>query len=246
LERPGLPREKVLATVVRLLEETRIRIGNERYRKLNRSYGLTTLRNRHLQVHGASLRFQFKGKSGKQHSVTIADRRLVRIVRRCARIPGQELFQYLDDAGEPRRIASEDVNAYLREIAGGEFTAKYFRTWAGTVLALRYLRDAPLVGSPGDARTEIAASIARVAVALGNTPAVCRKCYVHPAISEAYAAGRLPGETAADPELAGSESSPYALTEEEQAVLELIRAHAVERAPGDRDEPPRRQPRRAA
>src|SRR2546422_7617908 len=141
LERPGMPREKVLATVVRLLEETRIRVGNEEYRKENGSFGLTTLRNRHVDVIGSGVRFTFRGKSGKHHQVELQDRRLARIIKRFLEIPGQELFQYLDENGEPRAIESADVNDYLREVSGEDFTAKDFRTWAGTILAARFLRE---------------------------------------------------------------------------------------------------------
>ncbi|HYM50374.1 MAG TPA: DNA topoisomerase IB [Candidatus Limnocylindrales bacterium] len=188
---PGMPREKVLATVVRLLEETRIRIGNEEYRKENGSFGLTTLRHRHADVEGSAIRFQFRGKSGKQHTVRLSDRRLARIIKRCQELPGQELFQYVDEQGDPHPVESEDVNEYLREIAGDDFTAKDFRTWAGTILAARYFRECEPCGDTQPGTKEIVRTIARVAEQLGNTPAVCKKCYVHPAVIAAYLAGTL-------------------------------------------------------
>jgi DNA topoisomerase I len=191
LRRPGMPREKVLAAVVRLLQQSRIRIGNEEYRKENGSFGLTTLRRRHADVEGSAIRFQFRGKSGKSHTVSLSDRRLAGIIKRCQDLPGQELFRYLDEDGEPRRIESDDVNAYLREIAGDDFTAKDFRTWAGTILAARFLRECEPCSESMDGRKEIVRTIARVAEALGNTPAVCRKCYVHPVVLAAYSSGIL-------------------------------------------------------
>ena len=191
LARPGLPREKVLATVVRLLETTRMRIGNEEYARENASFGLTTLRERQVQVRGESLHFRFRGKSGVEHAVELADRRLAAIVRRMQDLPGEELFCYVDEAGDVRRIQSDDVNAYLREISGAEFTSKDFRTWAGTVLAARALRPLCSFSSQAQARRNVVQAIEAVARALGNTKAVCRKCYVHPAIIDAYLEGRL-------------------------------------------------------
>ncbi|SDV47648.1 DNA topoisomerase IB [Chitinasiproducens palmae] len=193
LRRRGMPREKVLATVVRLLDTTLIRIGNEDYARENQSYGLTTLRNRHVEVRGATMRFHFRGKSGVEHDVTLADRRLAAIVRRCMDLPGQELFQYIDADGTRRAVDSSDINAYLREITGGEFTAKDFRTWAGSVHAMAALRALP--EETGETLTAMRRSVAdvvkTVARRLGNTPAVCRRCYVHPAVFEAYEAGAL-------------------------------------------------------
>ena len=191
LARPGLPREKVLATVVRLLEETRMRIGNEEYARENASYGLTTLRGRQVQVRGANLRFRFRGKSGVEHAFELADRHLAEIVRRMQDLPGEELFCYADDAGETRRVESADVNAYLKEISGADFTSKDFRTWAGTVLAVRKLCALGPFASHTEAKRNVAQAIDAVAKALGNTKAVCRKCYVHPAIVDAYLEGRL-------------------------------------------------------
>jgi DNA topoisomerase-1 len=191
LARPGLPREKVLATVVRLLETTFIRIGNEEYARDNASFGLTTLRERQVRVRGARLSFRFRGKSGVPHDVALTDRRLAAIVRRMQDLPGEELFRYADDTGETRAIESADVNAYLRQVAGAEFTSKDFRTWAGTLLCARALARVPRPASESAGRREVAQAIQAVARALRNTPAVCRKCYVHPAVIERYLAGRL-------------------------------------------------------
>jgi DNA topoisomerase-1 len=190
LAQAGLPRGKVLATVVRLLETTLIRVGNEESARANGSFGLTTLRDRHVQVEGTNLRFSFRGKSGVRHDVAVTDRRLARVVRRCQDLPGHELFQYLEE-GQPHAVDSADVNEYLHEIAGEEFTAKDFRTWAGTVLAARALRELPAVGSQTQAKHNVVRAIEAVARRLGNTKAVCRKCYVHPAVLDAYRDGTL-------------------------------------------------------
>ena len=188
---PGLPREKVLATVLRLIDLTYIRVGNARYAKENNSFGVTTMRNRHADVSGSTIRFQFRGKGGKTHTVDVRDPRLARIVKRCQDIPGQHLFQYLDEDGEQHVVDSDDVNAYLRECCGEDFTAKDFRTWAGTVLALRALRSVPPPETQREARSNILAAIETVASSLGNTVSVCRACYVHPAVVDAYAEGSL-------------------------------------------------------
>ena len=179
----GLPRDKVLATVVRLLEMTRIRVGNEEYARENASFGLTTLRTRQVQVRGSTMSFRFRGKSGVHHSVALSDATLARIVRRMRDLPGYELFQYLDDDGETRAVDSSDVNEYLKAIAGEDFTSKDFRTWAGTVLAAETLRSL--------GKNQLKQAIAHVAQQLGNTPAVCRKCYIHPAVIDSYMGGRL-------------------------------------------------------
>jgi DNA topoisomerase-1 len=192
LGRPALPREKVLAAVVSLLDRTYIRVGNEEYARDNGSVGLTTMKDGHVKIDGSSLRFRFKGKSGKPHDVELADRRLAKIVKDCRDIPGQDLFQYVDDDGEIRSIGSSDVNDYLREIAGEEFTAKDFRTWAGTVLAATELAGAEAAASDTAAKRVITRAVGAVAEKLGNTVAVCRKCYVHPAVLEAYRQGGLP------------------------------------------------------
>jgi DNA topoisomerase I len=190
LARPGLSREKILATVVRLLETSLIRVGNAEYAETNGSFGLTTLRTRHVTIEGASLRFVFRGKGGKRHVVDVSDRRLARIVGQCQELPGHELFQYADGDGHGRPIGSADVNAYLREISGEEFTAKDFRTWAGTLLTARFLRDGDRNPEPNPKR-RIARAIEAVAARLGNTAAICRKCYVHPGIIDAHLDGTL-------------------------------------------------------
>jgi DNA topoisomerase I len=186
LRRRGMPREKVLATVVELLERTRIRIGNSEYARDNGSYGLTTLLGRHVRVSATRLRFRFRGKSGKLREVEISDPRLARIVRRCQEIPGQELFQYLDENGKVRSVGSEDVNAYLREISGADFTAKDFRTWAGSVLTTAALQRLASPRTRSEARKNVVRAVGDVAEQLGNTSAVCRRSYVHPRVLESY------------------------------------------------------------
>jgi DNA topoisomerase-1 len=192
LARPGLPREKVLATVVQLLEKSMIRVGNDEYAKANRSFGLTTLKNKHVDVKGATLRFEFRGKSGKQHCVDVSDRRLARIVKQCRDLPGQELFQYIDDDGRRCDVTSSDVNGYLKEITGSDFTAKDFRTWSGTVLAATALAERPPCSVKAHVKRNIVRAVTAVAGVLGNTPAVCRKSYIHPAIFGAYEGGDFP------------------------------------------------------
>ena len=187
----GLPREKVLATVVHLLENTLIRVGNSDYVKQNKSYGLTTLRDPHVKVEGAELRFQFKGKSGKTWKLQVKDRRIARIVKACQDLPGQDLFQYIDDDGEQLSITSADVNAYLKEITGREITAKDFRTWAGTVLAALALSEFEEFDNQAKAKKNIREAIEKVASRLGNTPSICRKCYVHPEVFACYLDGGL-------------------------------------------------------
>jgi DNA topoisomerase-1 len=221
---PGLPRAKVQATLVRLLETTLIRIGNEEYARANRSFGLTTLRDSHVRVKGGALRFQFRGKSGVRHTVSLHDRRLARIVKRCQDLPGQVLFQYLDEAGNQQCIGSADVNEYLREITNEDFTAKDFRTWAGTVLAAFALHECTQFGSPTELKRNIVTALKAVSARLGNTPAVCRKAYVHPAIWELYGCGAL------QEALAGFLTEPRNwnqtwLQPEEAAVLRLLQDH---------------------
>ena len=191
LRRPGLPREKVLATVVRLLERTFIRVGNAEYARENESFGLTTLRGRQVRVNGSKMSFRFRGKSGVPHDVALADRELAEIVRRMQDLPGEELFQYVDDGGATRAIESADVNDYLKSISGEEFTSKDFRTWAGTLLCARLLRrlEPPASGAAG--KRELNAAVEEVARELRNTRAVCRKCYIHPAVIDGYLEGRL-------------------------------------------------------
>ena len=193
LSLPGLPREKILATVVRLLETTFIRVGNEEYARENDSFGLTTLRNRQVKVNGSKIRFNFRGKSGVEHAIELDDRRMARIVKRVRDLPGYELLQYIDEQGERRAVESADVNAYIREAAGGEFTSKDFRTWAGTMLAAKALREAGAFESRTQAMRNVNAAIESVAKLLGNTRAVCRRCYVHPAVIDAYLEGGLQG-----------------------------------------------------
>ena len=189
-----LPREKVLATVVRLLERTFIRIGNEEYARENKSFGLTTIKNRHVTVKGAHLRFRFRGKSRRHHEVDMTDRRIAKIVAKCQDLPGQDLFQYVSDKDEVRSITSQDVNDYLREITNENFTAKDFRTWAGTVLAAIALNAQAGFETKKQAKANVKTAVCAVAELLGNTPAICRKCYVHPAIIEAYLNGvQIPG-----------------------------------------------------
>ncbi len=191
LGKSGLPREKVLATVVSLLDCTGIRVGNDEYARANRSFGLTTLQDRHVEVSGSSIRFEFRGKSGKSHKVALSDRRLARIVQRCQEIPGEDLFQYLDDDGVRQTISSGDVNDYLREISGQDFTAKDFRTWSGTKLAVAALTEIGECTSQRQAKSNILRAIDRVAEQLNNTRAVCRKYYVHPSVFQVYAAGTM-------------------------------------------------------
>jgi len=191
LARPGLPREKVLAAVVRLLETTLIRVGNEEYAAANNSYGLTTLQDRHAKVSGGQVHFRFKGKSGVAHEIELNDPRLAKIIRKCQELPGAELLQYVDEAGEVKDIGSGDVNDYLREIAGQEFTAKDFRTWAGTVLAARALQAFERVDSQAKMKKNIVQAIESVAKKLGNTRAVCKKCYIHPAVLDSYLDGSM-------------------------------------------------------
>jgi DNA topoisomerase I len=243
LGRPGLPREKVLAAVVRLLELTLIRVGNDEYARLNRSFGLTTLRDRHATITGPSIRFRFRGKSGQQHEVGLRDRRLASVVRRCQELPGQELFQYVDEDGTVRAVASDDVNDYLREISGGDFTAKDFRTWAGTVLAYRALRALEPADSATDARRKVVAAMRETAGWLGNTPAVARKSYVHPAVVEAYMDGRVGGALV---EAAEEEQTPppEATPEEEAVVVDLLTQRIEDDARRGTPARPRRRPQR--
>jgi DNA topoisomerase-1 len=231
LKRRGMSREKVLATIVRLLEGTLIRIGNDEYARQNHSYGLTTMRNRHVAVRGEKLRFTFRGKSGKQHEIGIHDRQLARIVKRCQEMPGQELFVYEDENGQVRDVGSEDVNEYVREIAGEDFTAKDFRTWAGTVLAAIALREFETVTQQRLIKRNIKRAIEAVAHLLGNTPTVCRKCYVHPEIVESY----LSGNTIATVQQRAAgriDRSLSALSAEEAAVLVLLQRRLKKRQLG--------------
>jgi DNA topoisomerase-1 len=187
----GLPRHKVLATIVRLMEMTLIRVGNEEYARQNHSYGLTTMRGKHVHVDGSTVTFKFQGKSGIKHTVDISDRRLARILRRCQDLPGYELFQYVDSDGQHHTVDSADVNEYLDGITSQHFTAKDFRTWAGTVLACNVLRGFESFESETQAKKNIVQAIKEVAAHLGNTPSVCRKCYIHPAVLDCYMCGTI-------------------------------------------------------
>jgi DNA topoisomerase I len=188
---PGLPREKVLAAVVKLLEISSIRVGNDEYAKDNKSYGLTTMRDHHVDVSGGKVQFQFRGKSGKKHSIDIYDPRLAKIVKKCQDLPGQEVFQYIDDEGKRQDVKSEHVNEYLRETTGADFTAKDFRTWNGTVLAAMALQEFERFDTQAQAKKNILRAIEAVAERLGNTPAICRKCYIHPAVLDSYLEGSM-------------------------------------------------------
>jgi DNA topoisomerase-1 len=218
---PGLPRNKVLATVVQLLERTFIRVGNEEYARENKSFGLTTMRNRHVDVDGSTVRFNFRGKSGVNHEVDVDDRRVAKIVKKLQDLPGQELFQYLDKEGEKHSVTSEDVNDYLREITGQDFTAKDFRTWAGTVLGAMALQAQDAFENKTQAKKNVRDAISAIAKILGNTPAVCRKCYVHPAVLETYLDGDLIEGLKQQTEKTLSESLPD-LRADEAAVLSFL------------------------
>ena len=187
----GLPRAKVLATVVHLLENTLIRVGNQDYAKQNKSFGLTTLRDRHVDIEGGELRFEFKGKSGKKWQLQVKDRRIARVVKACQDVPGQHLFQYLDADGNRHAVTSTDVNNYLREVSGRDITAKDFRTWAGTVLAAMALQEFETFDNAAKAKKNVRAAIEKVSARLGNTPTICRKCYIHPEVLNCYLEGGL-------------------------------------------------------
>ena len=229
LRRQGLPREKILATVVRLLEGTMIRVGNDEYARDNDSYGLTTMEDDHAQVSKGRVVFRYRGKSGKEHEATLDDPRLARIVRRCQELPGQRLFQYEDEDGTIREVDSADVNAYLREISGEPFTAKDFRTWAGTVLACMALQEFSAFDSETEAKKNVVEAVKRVAERLGNTPAVCRSSYIHPVILDSYLDGSMLEslrQRAAD-ELA---EAGHELRPEEAAALGLLQARLAREA----------------
>ena len=222
-------RNKLLAALVRLLEATLIRVGNEEYARDNESFGLTTLKTRHVRVQGDEIHFKFRGKSGKEHSVTLSDKRLARIVKRCQDLPGYDLFQYLDESGERRYCTSGDVNAYLREISGEDFTAKDFRTWAGTVAAAMALQEFTEVDDDAGRKKAVVRAIEEVAEQLGNTPSVCRACYVHPEVIDRYLDGTM--IQALERRAQGVGRGAHALKAEEAAVLGLLQARlARERA----------------
>ena len=226
LKRHGLPREKVLAAVVRLLETTAIRIGNDEYAKENGSFGITTLRNRHVKKSHYGVRFEFKGKSGVHHSIELCDRTVARIVRRCHELPGYRLFQYIDENGEVCDVDSDDVNQYLRQTIGEDFTAKDFRTWTGTVVAFRELAAAGPHRGKKDEKTKFGLALKQVSLHLGNRPATCRKYYVHPAIVAAYSDGSLfdiaQGKHRSPASASGSHRA------DERSVMVLIAKHMRE------------------
>ncbi len=222
----GLPREKVLATIVSLMEQTHIRVGNQEYAKENGSYGLTTLRTKHVEVHGSRVIFDFHGKSKVHHTVSLEDRRLARIIKQCEDLPGYELFQYIDGDGERHTIDSSDVNEYLREITGQHFTAKDFRTWAGSVLACDLLRGMGAFENATQAKKNVVAAIKSVAAKLGNTPSVCRKCYVHPVVLEAYLGGISVEEAKAEIEEEIGDDA-HALRKEERDLLRLLEQRSI-------------------
>lgn len=219
LRKHGLPREKLLAALVKLLETTLIRVGNDQYAKSNKSFGLTTMRDRHADINGSTISFSFVGKGGVDHEIDLNDRRLANIVRRSQDLPGQQLFQYLDDEGKRQAVNSEDVNEYLKEISGQEFTAKDFRTWAGTMLAAEALAGFDIDPDETTAKSNIVSAIESVAKQLGNTPAICRKCYVHPAVLDAYMNGDTVStiQQRADERKQKSDLPPI-----EHAVMELL------------------------
>jgi DNA topoisomerase-1 len=217
----GLPRDKVLAAIVRLLECSCIRVGNEEYARNNDSFGLTTLKDDHVEVSGGRIRFEFRGKGGKVHAVDVSDRRLARIVANCQSIPGEELFQYLDGDGERQAVDSGDVNDYIRRAAGDDFTAKDFRTWAGTMLAVEALQEAGAFTSEREGKSKLLGAIDRVAEQLNNTRAVCRKYYVHPAVLQSYLDGALGNDLTPSPSRNGKGVGK--LSAAETAVLALIR-----------------------
>ncbi|MDP9186203.1 MAG: DNA topoisomerase IB [Verrucomicrobiota bacterium] len=229
LKLPGLPREKVLATVVQLLERTFIRIGNEEYARENKSFGLTTMKDRHVEVKGAKLRFRFRGKSGREHEIDVTDRRTAKIISKLQDLPGQDLFQYVDDGGEIHDITSQDVNEYLRVITGEDFSAKDFRTWAGTVLTAIALNAQEKFETQKQAKSNINTAIRAVAKILGNTPAICRKCYVHPAVLENYLDQRsIDGLKAMTEE--ALEQEDVDLRSSEAAVLKFLESQLAKKA----------------
>jgi len=230
LARRGLPREKVLAAVVRLLETTLMRVGNEEYARTNHSYGLTTLRNRHVRIEGAGrIRFDFRGKHGLEHHIDLRSKRLAAVVRRCQELPGQDLFEYLDEDGTPHAVGSEDVNDYLQEITGEDVTAKDFRTWAATNLAAVAFREMPPFDTQRKAKSNTMRAVEAVAKLLGNTPAICRKCYIHPAIFDGYLDGSLV-ETLRRRARAKLADPGQGLKPEETAVMAYL-ARRLEKSP---------------
>jgi DNA topoisomerase-1 len=225
----GLPREKVLATVVHLLETTLIRVGNDDYARQNSSYGLTTLKNRHAAVEGNEVRFRFTGKGGKQWSLRVRDRRIAKIIKACQELPGQELLQYIDEQGNCQDVTSTDVNEYLKIITGKDITAKDFRTWAGTVLAAMTLSELQSFDNAAQAKRNLRSAIEKVSARLGNTPTICRKCYIHPEVLNAYMDGNLVLEVKSQVENE-LRSAVENMKPEEAAVLALLRGRLARQA----------------
>ena len=244
LRRHGLPRERVLAAVVQLMEATLIRIGNNEYAKANKSFGLTTLRNRHVEIDGNHIRLSFRGKGGIRHETDINDRRLARIIKDCRDLPGYELFQYLDDEGDRHSIDSADVNDYLREISGEEITAKDFRTWAATNLAALALQEFELFDTEAKRKHAIVRAVEKVAKHLGNTPAICRRCYVHPAIFDGYLDGTLL-QTLQEKTQAYLAENVTGLSAEEAAVVAFLRLRLGELDKEQKDDARKQRPSRA-
>jgi DNA topoisomerase-1 len=236
LLREGLPRDKVLASIVRLLEKSLIRVGNDEYARDNKSYGLTTMRRRHVEVTGHTLRFDFRGKSGMMHSVAVTDRRVARIVQHCQELPGQELFQYLDDDGKRQTVDAGDINDYLRRATGSEITAKDFRTWSGTMLAAFELKSLGPGKNEKEAKANIVRAIDQVARRLGNTRAVCRKYYIHPVLLQTYLDGAVLPVTPAPND--GKRDRPSgALRRDELAVLAFLNEHGERKTTGQNRDP---------
>jgi len=227
LKRPGMSKQKILATVIYLLQATLMRVGNDEYARSNQSFGMTTLRNRHVKVDGADIKFHFRGKSGVQHTIKLHDPYMVRIVRKLLDLPGQDLFQYVDEAGETHTIGSGDVNDYLHEITGEDYTAKDFRTWAGTVLAALALNEFKQFDSQAQAKKNVVQAIEHVAMKLGNTPTICRKCYVHPDVISSYLDGVTMG-TLKQQVHDNLVHDLHALSPEEAAVLALLQQRLQE------------------
>ena len=227
MSRRALSRERVVATVVHLLDTTNIRVGNDEYARENKSFGLATMRERHVEVDGSRITFRFRGKSGKMHDVELTDPRAARVLRRCEDLPGQELFQYVDEDGEEVDIDSDDVNRYLQDVSGDDFTAKDFRTWSGTVLAAWALQELGQFGSQTQAKRQVVAAVESVSTALGNTPAICRRCYVHPEVFDAHRDGSL-GEVLESEAAQELSKDRAGLTPEEAAVLALLSRRLAE------------------
>jgi DNA topoisomerase I len=228
LRLPGLPRQKVLATIVRLLETTFIRVGNKEYARTNQSFGLTTLRDQHVKISGSTLRFQFRGKSGQDHHIDLQDRHLAKIVKQCRDIPGYELFQYLDENGQRQTVDSGDVNAYLREITQQDFTAKDFRTWGGTVLAAMTLNELGPWESESESKKNVVQAVKEVANCLGNRPVTCRKYYIHPGVLDTYLDGTLLDKL--QEQLEQAKESSNGLNVEETAMMAILRQYLAKKS----------------